>query len=99
MIAVGWSVGQVCEVCGAYVEINVQCNVEDHNNGKMHSGFVKLKISVDAMKPVIDARREAREAERAKEMAEKAANEPKGKSEEGLAAKGEGGREGQRDGG
>ena len=36
---------EVCDTCGALVEIYVASNVEDHNNGKMHAGFVRLKAS------------------------------------------------------
>jgi hypothetical protein len=63
---------EVCDVCGAKVEIFVASNVADHNNGKMHSGFVKLKESVEALKEEVAQRREARELEREKMIAEKA---------------------------
>ena len=62
---------EVCDTCGALVEIYVASNVEDHNNGKMHAGFVRLKASVEALKDVVARRREAREAEMQKERDER----------------------------
>jgi hypothetical protein len=73
---------EVCDVCGAKVEIFVASNVADHNNGKMHSGFVKLKESVEALKEEVAQRREARELEREKLIAEKAVKLSEEKPEE-----------------
>merc|ERR1719208_39233 len=73
---------EVCDTCGALVEIYVASNVEDHNNGKMHAGYVRLKASVEALKDVVAKRREVREAEMQKERDERRAklDDKKGRS-------------------
>ena len=81
---------EVCDTCGALVEIYVASNVEDHNNGKMHAGYVRLKASVEALKDVVAKRREVREAEMQKERDERRAklDEEKKAKENGDDKKG-----------
>lgn len=56
---------EVCETCGAFLIVgDAQSRIDDHNAGKQHAGFTKLKESLDAIFEARRKRREEREKER-----------------------------------
>jgi hypothetical protein len=39
---------EVCEVCGSFLIINDSMSrIEEHNNGKQHQGYAKLKAALE----------------------------------------------------
>ncbi|CAD6194430.1 unnamed protein product [Caenorhabditis auriculariae] len=63
---------EVCETCGSMLIINDAAQrVEEHLTGKMHTGFQKIRTSIEELKEVVkkndeedDKRRESREGHR-----------------------------------
>jgi hypothetical protein len=39
---------EVCDVCGSFLIVNDSMSrIEEHNNGKQHQGYARLKAALD----------------------------------------------------